>query len=840
MLKKTIQLILLICLPFLLPAGFLAWKPGIKNATDYDQRLKLLAAAHNPLRENGEFRRRIWLNNGWLFQIPGGRSIQAAVPSCWNSIPGLENYEGKASYHRELTIPAIDGRRIFLVFQGVSYETKVILDDQIIGGHEGAYTPFEIELHPPVNALLRVLVDNRLSMKTLPGKFQGWKQVGGIFREVFLEERSEVFIKDGRIISEPEGKLKLEFLLDNALRRSGEFRVQAELSGAPQKVVLEKALKIEGAKEFAVSLEGIAPGVRPWSPEEPNLYSLSIRLLQDAGPDHALLDRLDYKIGFRKIETKGSQIFLNGKPFKARGVSRHNFYPGYYQSIPAGLVEADFKKIKEMGANLVRLGHYPNHPYALQLCDELGLLAWEEIPAWGSFSPDYSSPEVIAKAKSQLREMILRDRNHPSLALVGLANEIPSDRPSGENFVRELAGFARPLIGNQLLTAASFAYEKDLAAKFLDVIGFNCYWGWYSDTVSSSNQRLRRLAQKFRDMPVLISEYGADAQIGRHGARGDIYTEENQARFLEQTFRMLENQADISGGIIWSFSDFPDPRRALNPQPFTDQMGLVDENRHAKLGYQVAHSLYHGHPAGFEARSRLSGRIRDGALASILMLTIFFGLFRPIPRSGILAVPGFGRPARLFRRALRTIALQTLVLELIWRGWFEHQPLALIISFPYPSAKLLQSALNSGYRPLCFFGLLFLLWLTLGRFLSILGREDKIKRDPFELALGPGDPFSLALPYPLIGFFPALAAIAINLPSVIFSGGELVNQFTTISWALVQFCLLSLIVLSIFKVALVFRAGLGENLPRAFLALAGYVILVNFFASLWLMALLSI
>lgn len=834
-------------LPFI-PILLAHWlfRPRLKTGTDFAIIAKSLAGADNRFRENGHFRKRTWLDgDDWELQLSGNQPVKIAVPACWNSIPGLENYKGFARYRKLQNLPPAkkNGQRTFLCFRGVSYQTRVFLDNKLLGEHQGAYTPFEIEVPPGQGGTLEVLVDNRLSDSTLPGRFEGWKHIGGIYREVYLEERNAVFIKDLRIIAEPAsgaGEISIDFFLDNALSQTGRYLLQAELWGTPQKLILKKELQLDGEKELKLSLAGKVLGVSPWSPESPHLYPLTVRLYSRDGKEQQLVDELSFQVGFRKIKIKGNQLYLNDRLLKIQGLSRHNFYPGYYQSIPPDLLAADFAKIKELGANLVRLGHYPNHPYVLQLCDELGLLVWEEIPAWGRFSPDYAEPRVLGTASEQLKEMIIRDRNHPSLLLVGLANEIPADRTSGEIFVSRLAQFARPFLGNQLLAAASSSYEKDRTAQYLDVIGFNCYWGWYGGKVDDSALRFSRLAQTFKNMPVLVSEYGADANLGRHGARGDIYTEENQARFLEQTFKNIENTSGLSGGIIWLFADFPDPLRVMNPRPFFNQKGLVDETRAEKIAYKVAQALYRGRPFVFQAKSQLASRIRDSALASVILLVIFFGLSQPIPERWLLVMPGLGRWTKLIRRAVLTICFQTLILEFLFRSFWEHQPLVVPSTFSFPALKLIQLVFNSSLRPCFFFVMLFLLWLALGQFLDIFSNSGKFRRHPFELALGTGDPFALALPYPLIAFFPVLAAIALNLPSLLFSGGDFKNQFTTTPWIFLQISFLVLMVLNFFKMILVFRSGMGISLARAFTLMAAYIILFDFFALVWFFLLMAI
>jgi hypothetical protein len=139
-----------------------------------------------------------------------------------------------------------------------------------------------------------------------------------------------------------------------------------------------------------------------------------------------------------------------------------------------------------------------------------------------------------------------------------------------------------------------------------------------------------------KDKPILISEYGADAQFRRHGASGDIYTEENQAISLKKAFTIIEKGSGVSGGIIWLFADYPDMIRIFNPKPFTNQKGLLTEDRKEKLGFYAAGSLYQDKKFQFRARNRLESRIRDGVLAGLILLLTFFGVFSGIPEKWIL------------------------------------------------------------------------------------------------------------------------------------------------------------------------------------------------------------
>ncbi len=860
MIQRIIRIVILILVPFVLVlANSLLWMPGLEPEK-MDQVNDLLKDADNRFYENGKFRTRIWLDGSdWDFQSQLGTGpVKITAPSCWNSFPGMANYYGKAVYSLDFLLPKNLGPRTFLCFRGVSYQARVSLNSALLGEHRGAYTPFEFEITDQALRVdetwenaeldskpfelgpereqgkinrLKVEVDNQLSMKTLPGKFEGWKQVGGIYREVYLEKRPEVFIKGVKIQAEPSargGKLRVSLSLENGLGGSGDFLVSAELTNRTEVQELEKKVSLSGEKELELELEADVNKVKPWSPEQPRLYLLAVKLYRLNPAGARLEDQLNYRIGFRRLEARGDQLYLNDKLLKIKGVSRHNFYPVYYQTLPPETIQADLGKIKEMGANLVRLGHYPNHPYLLDLCDQGGLLVWEEIPAWGRWSPDYADPEVIALAKSQLSEMILRDRNHPSLVIAGVANEIPSDRESGRNFIKDLSEFIRPLMAGQLLAAAGDRFEKELAAPYLDLLGLNCYFGWYGGKVEDMDDRIKKVQAAIKDKPILISEYGADAQARKHGTSGDIYSEENQAVFLKKAYKIIENNPNLSGGIIWLFADYPDPIRAFNPKAFTNQKGLVTEDRKEKLGYKVAASLFQDQEIHITARSRLETRIRESILAGLILITIFFGISSGIPEKWILLMPGLTHPKKLIRRALLVTGLQTLILELTWESYLNHQPLSLPISFSYPSTRLIQLIFHSPLRMIFIYLFLFWSWWLFSEFLSLLveRRKAQVGRHPFELALGVGDPLAMVLPYPIIFFSPVLVGLSLNVPSLIFYG-EFLNHFSTIPWLIFQFSFVSLILISWIKLPLVVRTGLKTGFFRAVLYLFLFFIFVN-------------
>jgi beta-glucuronidase len=479
---------------------------------------------------NTETRQIYWLDGrDWEFRREGEDTWQAGmrVPACWNVVRGLEDFEGRAFYRKRFSVPSSSrDKRLFLVFRGVSYHAKVFLNGKEVGTHEGAYTQFEFEITDYVDAgsnnILEVEVDNRLGMTTLPGGIKGWKHVGGIYREVYVDARPGIYFQDVFIQAEPqvdeipgpEGVKGFASIKWSAAGQDDGRNLFARFVFRAQegKLVIRPVESEDG--DLSVSFDSILP----WSPDSPDLYTVEAELLQRLESGEALVDRLSFNFGFKKIETRGRRIFLNGRPFKVRGIGRHEDFPGFLKTQPARVMEDDVRKIKELGANFLRLGHYPNHPYILDLCDRQGILVWEELPAWGAGSPDYGNEHVIELGRSQVWQMISRDRNHVCVGFWGLGNQVPTDTRKGAMFVKEMASAARELDQKRLLVAASDTHEKDKSIPFLDVASFNSYQGWYQGSARDFRDYIQRVGRAFPDKPILFSEYGAGAEQGRHGA----------------------------------------------------------------------------------------------------------------------------------------------------------------------------------------------------------------------------------------------------------------------------------------------------------------------------------
>lgn len=505
------------------------------------------------------------------------------VPGDWNTqVEKLYYYEGKLWYRTKFAAAPEKGKRYFLYFGAVNYEAVVGLNGKKICRHKGGFTPFNIEvtgkLREGENSLV-VMVDNTRDKDGIPTDNCDWWNYGGITRSVYLVETPEVFVRDYALS------------LDRSYKSiSGRVRVDGASAGEKVNISIPE-LKIshdaltdsDGCVQFSLK-------ARPelWSPENPKLYEVKITC-----GDDSLSDR----IGFRIIETKGTDILLNGKKVFCRGVSIHEEAPFSNGRI----VSEDQDRIllgwaKELGCNFIRLAHYPHNEQMVRLAEEMGFMVWSEIPAYWTIS--WTNPETYANAEQQLTDMITRDINRANVVIWSVANETPlSDERLA--FLSRLIDKARELDPTRLVSAAMekekiedglWTVADPLISK-VDLISFNQYMGWYTGT-SDICASVRWVFPE--EKPVFISEFGAGALYGLHGDKSERFTEEYMADCYRQNIEMMtERMPGFSGCTPWVLKDFRSPRRALaGIQDDFNRKGLVSDQGQKKSAFFVMKEWY--------------------------------------------------------------------------------------------------------------------------------------------------------------------------------------------------------------------------------------------------------
>jgi len=527
---------------------------------------------------------------GWFredFAVDGWRRVR--VPGSFaNVAPETDRYEGVGWFRRSLRIPQPpEGIRLVLHFEGVNYQCKVWVNGQLVGENPDAFLGFDLALGPETrfgrDNVLVVRVDNTRRRDIIPGGRQGWHPFGGILREVQLRVSSLCRIESARIVAEPNGTggfLRLQAVVANGSQRQIAGRTEVAILDEKGAVLGRPATEpvgIDAGKSASVEISRQIPDIRAWSPDEPALYTADIRLMSN----DTVLDRISTRFGFRKIEARGTMLYLNGKPVFLTGFNRHEDSPKTDMSPDHELTRKELKQMKDMGCNFIRLCHYPQHPQTIELCDEIGLLVMCEIPLymWPGVAEGLENYRgTVECAKRQLAKMIDRDRNHPSVIFWSVSNECHTQHPEvrGTNVV--LIQQAKRLDPTRLAVHVSDHWQQgDPRADSFgedDVICLNGYPnpkegpGWWTT-------RLEQLHREYPGKPILVTEFGGEAdrpiewQIGR----------------LKAGFEGTKAPY-VCGVTIWCWADHPWDKTWL--QPPLSPYGVFSRDRQARPSVEVA------------------------------------------------------------------------------------------------------------------------------------------------------------------------------------------------------------------------------------------------------------
>jgi beta-glucuronidase len=532
-------------------------------------------------------------NKGDLVEYDFDASPTLKIPGDWNTQrPDLFFYEGPVWYKKSFAYRKNPGTRVFVYFAAANYFTRVYLNGKPVGEHEGGFTPFNFEVTGKLNDgdnFLVAEVNNARRADALPALNTDWWNYGGLTREVALIEVPVTFIQNYSVQlakgsqSEIAGWVQLNspHFPPTAAPGSPSRQVTIEIPEAGIHQTATTDATGRAAFRFPAKLQ-------LWSPESPKLYRVTISA---AGAS------LSDDIGFRSIETRGTQILLNGKPLFLRGINMHDEAP-YRGGRTHG--EEDDRILlgwaKELGCNFVRLAHYTNNEAATRLADKMGLLLWTEIPVYWGIAWD--NPATFANAESQMRDMIARDRNRASVVFWSLSNETPNT-PQRLEFLSKLAAFTRQQDDTRLITSAMNSGRKsapdaetldDPLGEVLDVLGLNQYLGWYNGKPQDADALHWVIAQK---KPLIASEFGGGAIAGRHGDADERWTEEYQAGVYEHQINMLRKIPSLAGMAPWVLMDFHSPRRLLpGVQDYYNRKGVISNSGVKKQAFFVLQKFY--------------------------------------------------------------------------------------------------------------------------------------------------------------------------------------------------------------------------------------------------------
>jgi len=524
-----------------------------------------------------------------LVEYNFAKSPTLMVPGDWNTQrPSLLYYEGPIWYQRDFTYQPKEHTRIFLHIGAANYKSWFWVNGTKVCEHEGGYTSFNCDVTEAVHAganFMVAAVDDTRREDNVPTLKTDWWNYGGLTRNVSLIEVPEAFIDQYDLhLKRGEGAVIEGWVHVNGGKPGANVQVEIPELGAKTSSVTGEDGR--AAIHFEVS------GLERWSPETPKLYKVKVMAGEDAVED---------LLGFRTIETRGTEILLNGKPVFLRGVCIHAEAP--YRTGRAN-TDKDAETLlgwaKEMGANYVRLAHYPHDETMLRAADRMGLLVWSEIPVYWAIQ--FDNPKVLAKAQQQLDEEIGTSRNHAAIILWSMANETPNNE-TRTHFIETLAQHARELDPTRLITAALLVHNEgntkvldDPLGKALDVIGANEYVGWYEKTPAGADTTQWRIAY---DKPLIMSEFGGGAKAGLHGPASQRWTEEYQADIYRHQIEMFNRIPQLRGLSAWILMDFRSPTRNLaDIQDGFNRKGLISDQGQKKEAFYVLQKAYLGKKVG--------------------------------------------------------------------------------------------------------------------------------------------------------------------------------------------------------------------------------------------------
>lgn len=555
-------------------------------------------------------RERIVINNNWRFtdgfEVRKKVFTEITLPHTWNTKDALggnpDYYRGLGNYERSLTVKdSWKGKRLFVRFLGVNTVANVFVNGRHVGEHRGGYTAFAFEITDYVNYgeenVLWVRVNNapQLDIMPLVGDFNMY---GGIYRDV------ELYVTNTDLIS----------LLDHGSK--GIYLHQQEVSH--EKAVVKALVKTSGAAKTSVHLTvvdhtgktilskeaRVNPNVnqegqveipfemlkpRLWNGQkDPYLYTVKTQLFKNG----TLVDEVNQSLGLRFFHVDPEKgFFLNGEHLQLKGVCRHQDRPELGNAVSDVHHKEDVAIMEEMGANAVRLSHYPQDPYLYHLLDKKGIIVWSEIPFVGpggyrdkGFVDQQSFKD---NGKQQLVEMIRQQMNHPSIVMWGLFNELKEQGDNPVEYVKELHALSH-LEDPSRITVAASNQEGDLN-ELTDIIAWNKYFGWYGGDPSSIGKWADRKHQEIPNMPIGVSEYGAGASLYHQQeeliqpAPNSYWHPENwQTHFHEGHWIAIDQRPFIWGSFIWNLFDFGAAHRIEGEVPGKNDKGLVTFDRKDK------------------------------------------------------------------------------------------------------------------------------------------------------------------------------------------------------------------------------------------------------------------
>ncbi|MDO4413549.1 MAG: beta-glucuronidase [Erysipelotrichaceae bacterium] len=522
------------------------------------------------------------------------------------------DYCGDFWYETKFYLDDDDSRNVILRFGSITHRADVYVNSIKAGYHEGGFTPFVLDItglvHFGNKNRISVRVNNELNETSIPcgsvkthidghktaAPYFDFFNYSGIQRSVHLLRVPKESIIDYDTVTKLEGN---DAVISYHVTTDGDHEVIAELFDCEhQKVASSKG------KDGELSVKD----AHLWKVRDAYLYSLVLQIVDEEGNT---IDKYPAKLGIRTIETKGKEILLNGKPVYLKGYGKHEDFEVIGRQFNYAVAARDFECMKWTNANCFRTSHYPYAEEWYQMADEEGFLIIDEVPAVGMmrslmnfaaagaggkdtrfFMAD-TVKELQNNHRNAIEEMIIRDKNHPSVIAFSLFNEPETTYPEAHDYFRPLFDFARqidpekrPLTGALLVNSTP---DKDTCASLCDIIALNRYYGWYiaggpdlPEAEAAFRKEMDEWAKVCDNKPLIFTEFGADTYASEHKLPSVMWAQEYQNEYYEMNFRVMSCYDFVQGELVWNFADFQTTEGIMRVNG--NKKGIFTRNRQPK------------------------------------------------------------------------------------------------------------------------------------------------------------------------------------------------------------------------------------------------------------------
>lgn len=553
-------------------------------------------------------REKLTINNHWRFekgiddQTQTFSAVTVDLPHTWNAVDGANGfdfYRAKSRYTKHVVIDESQkGRQVYIECEGANSVTDVIVNGAHVGRHEGGYATFRFDMTEVVrfgdeNEIV-FEVDNRHREDIYP-LMADFTFYGGIYRDVsivitdpvhfdVLDYGSQGVYLYQEDVSDELAVVRVDSRVINETDEQDEARFWIEVRNQEGDTVYSRGKELTllpGLSMTSVTLNLIHPilwhGIK-----DPYLYTL--RLCLERFNDTA--DEIVLPLGLRYYHVDPKEgFFLNGEKYPLRGVSRHQDRKDMGWAITEKEHDEDMALIRELGANTIRLAHYQHDQYFYDLCDRYGIITWAETPFISRMS---KTDESGANAKLQMIELIRQNLHHPSICFWGIQNEIQigGDKQAVRDLVRELNQLTKQEDPTRLTTMANvmFVENDDPYNQETDLIGYNKYYGWYVGEAEEFAPFLDAFHKDNPDIPLGISEYGAEGIIRYHNLDPKVkdYSEAYHALYHEKVYKIFHERPYLWSTFVWNMFDFGANIRDEGGVKGRNNKGLVTYDRKIK------------------------------------------------------------------------------------------------------------------------------------------------------------------------------------------------------------------------------------------------------------------